>query len=86
VKSTRKTAEQPVSSVRIYRAADDQRRRAQRAENQLALRNTTWVEGVCPSCGGTPELAAYPELNLLSVTFQHDLDCPVAELLDTRES
>ena len=23
-------------------------------KNQLAARNQTWVDGVCPSCGATP--------------------------------
>jgi hypothetical protein len=54
-------------------------------KNQLALRNTTWIEGRCPSCGAEPALTAYPELNLVGVTFRHGDCCPVSELLDPHD-
>jgi hypothetical protein len=51
-------------------------------KNALALRNATWVDGQCPSCGASVQLTAFPELGLIGVTFQHDPDlCPVSALL-----
>ena len=44
----------------------------------------SWVQGRCPQCAAEPVLAAYVELNLVQVVFQHSPDCPVAELLDDR--
>ena len=53
-------------------------------KSQMALRAVTWVEGQCPSCGAERKLTAYPELNLVGITFQHADSCPVSELLEDR--
>ena len=52
-------------------------------KNQIGIRNQWWIEGVCPSCDATPEVTPIWG-SVVRVTFQHDLDCPVAELLDPR--
>ena len=54
-------------------------------KNALALRNATWIDGECPACGARPTLAAFVEVGLVRVVFQHSVDCPVAELLDPQE-
>ena len=50
--------------------------------NAIALRNTTWIEGVCANCGATPKLTPHPELHIAAVSFMHDESCPVNGLLD----
>jgi hypothetical protein len=54
-------------------------------KNALALRNATWVDGVCPACGASVRLTAFPELGMIGVTFQHSDSCPVSDLLDAEE-
>ncbi len=53
-------------------------------KNQVAVRNSCWVEGECSHCGARPEFAAHPEFGLVSITFLHGPSCPVTELLEDR--
>ena len=48
----------------------------------MAIRAVTWVSGKCPACGAEPKVTPHPEVSVAVVSFQHDADCPVAELLD----
>jgi hypothetical protein len=54
-------------------------------KNPLGLRNATWIDGQCPNCGATPATATHPELGIVTATFWHHRDCPVADLLDPRD-
>jgi hypothetical protein len=52
-------------------------------KNALALRNATWIEGVCPSCNATPMFHVDPQLpGIAAITFAHADNCPVTELLE----